>query len=96
MSEWQHAQLDVSEGLAQIHVFSMKKKGPAGDVDFRITIREFATPPPGQFVRFFAEADKQVNQKSVPIVPFGWGNSIFSALSDCLRMIREFPYEGDA
>ena len=95
MADWQHAQQDASEVLAQIHVFSMKKKGPSGEVDFRITIKEYAVPPPGQFVRFFAEADKQVNQKAVPIVPFGWGNSIFSALSDCMRTIRQFPYEAE-
>jgi len=38
MADWQHAQQDASEVLAQIHVFSMKKKGPSGEVDFRITI----------------------------------------------------------
>ena len=96
MAEWQHAQQEVSETLAQLHFFSIKKKGSGGEVDFRITIKEYASPPPGQYVRFFAEADKQVNQNSVPIFPFGWGNSLFSALSDCLRMIREFPYEGNA
>jgi hypothetical protein len=95
LSDWYHLQQDVSEGLSQLHVFSMKKKAKAGEVQFQITVREYATPPPGQHVRFFAEADKQVNQKTLPIVPSGWGNSVFTALADCLRMIRQFPYEGE-
>jgi hypothetical protein len=46
-------------------------------------------------VRFFAEADKQVNQQSAPLLPSGWGDSLWEALEGCLRMIRQFPYEGD-
>ncbi len=95
MSEWHYAQTDRSEELAQLHFFSMKKCEQGGEVDFRITVKEFAVPPPGQFVCFFAEADKPVNQKTTPIVPSGWGDSLLKALSDCLRMIRQFPYEGD-
>jgi hypothetical protein len=52
---------------------------------------ELAVPPPGQFVRFFAQADKPVNQKVAPFLPTGWGNSLLDALSDCTRVIREFP-----
>lgn len=96
MSEWDYAQADRSEELAQLHFFSTKKKREhGGEVEFRITIKEFAVPPPGQFVRFFAEADKSVNQHTAPIVPCGWGDSLAKALSDCMRMIRQFPYEGE-
>jgi hypothetical protein len=63
-------------------------------VPFRITIKEFAAPPPGQRLRFFAEADKPVNQKTASFVPCGWGNTLFNALGDCMRLIRQFPYEG--
>jgi hypothetical protein len=35
-----------------------------------------------------------VNQKMAAFVPCGWGPSIFSALGDCVRLIRQFPYEG--
>jgi hypothetical protein len=44
-------------------------------------------------VRFFAQADKYVNQKLAPFLPTGWGNSLLDALSDCTRRIREFPCE---
>ena len=94
MSDWQYAQINPSEELAQLHFFSVKKLEPQGPVQFRITIKEFASPPPGQFVRFFAEADKPVNQNTAPIVPSGWGESLFKALADCLRIMRQFPYEG--
>lgn len=96
MVEWRYAQTDRSEELAQLYFFSIKKRQPGGDVDFRITVREFAAPPPGQHLRFFAEADKQVNQKTAPFLPSGWGDSVMKALADCLRLIREFPYEGGA
>lgn len=95
MSEWHFAQDDRAEELAQLHSFSMKKRQPGGEVLFRITVKEFAVPPPGQFVRFFAEADKPVNQKTAPFIPSGWGDSVFKALADCLRLIRQFPYEAE-
>lgn len=95
MSEWVYIQADSAEQLMQLHYFSIIKKQPAGEVVFAITVKEFAVPPPGQRVRFFAEADKQVNQKSGAFVPCGWGNTLFSALGDCVRLIRQFPYEGE-
>jgi len=95
MSEWVYIQADPAEQLMQLHNFSIVKKQPAGSVTFSITVKEFAVPPPGQRVRFFAEADKQVNQKAGAFVPCGWGNTLFSALGDCVRLIRQFPYDGE-
>jgi hypothetical protein len=93
MSEWPYLQKDTAEELAQLHFFSVTKRQESGDVLFRITVKEFASPPPGQRLRFFAEADKAVNQKTASFIPCGWGNSVFAALGDCLRLIRQFPYE---
>ena len=95
MSDWIHIQANPGEQLSQLHQFSMVKPQASGDVTFNITVREFAVPPPGQRLRFYAEADKAVNQKTAAIVPCGWGPSLFSALGDCVRLIRQFPYEGD-
>lgn len=95
MSDWHYAHTNKAEELAQLHFFSMKKTQPGGEVSFRITVKEFAAPPPGLTVRFFAEADKAVNQKIAPMVPFGWGDSVRSALTECMKMIRQFPYEGE-
>lgn len=95
MTDWHYCHTNSAEELAQLHFFSMKKVQPGGAVSFRITIKEFAAPPPGLAVRFFAEADKQVNQKIAPLVPFGYGDSLRSALAECMRMIRQFPYEGE-
>lgn len=94
MSDWQYAQSDRNEELAQIHSFSMKKTEGGKTVEFRITVKEYAVAPQGHSLRFFAEADKPVNQKTVPVLPSGWGDSLLKALADCLRMIRQFPYEG--
>jgi hypothetical protein len=95
VADWQFAQADRSEELAELHLFSMKKHQAGGDVNFRITVREYASPPPGQHLRFFAEADKRVNQRAAPILPCGWGDSVLEALSGCLRLIRQFPFEGE-
>jgi hypothetical protein len=93
VSDWKFAQKSPTEELAQLHLFSFKKCHGKGETEFVITVREFAVPPPGQHVRFFAQADKYVNQKLAPFLPTGWGNSLLDALSDCTRRIREFPCE---
>lgn len=95
MNDWRFAQKDPSEELAILHHFSFKKLQSGLEITFLITVKEFVTPPKGQFARFFAQADKEVNQKTAPILPTGWGTSLLDALSDCTRMIRDFPYEGE-
>ena len=96
MNDWKFAQKSQNEELAQLHTFSFKKCHGVGNTEFLITVREFAAPPPGQHFRFFAQADKQVNQKVAPFLPSGWGNSVLEALNGCTRMIREFPCEEEA
>ena len=93
MSEWTFAQTQPSEELAQLHFFSVKKCQPDGDIEFIITVKEYVDR--NQYhMRFFTEADKQTNQKSAPFTPFGWGESLLQALSECVRAIHRFPYEG--
>jgi hypothetical protein len=95
MSDWVYLQATPGEKLMRLHHFSIVKEQSASNVTFAITVKEFAVPPPGQRVRFYAEADKAVNQRTASFVPCGWGDSIFSALGDCVRLIRQFPYEGE-
>ena len=90
-----HMQTNPAEELALLHVFTMKKLQRGGDVAFRITVKEYALPPVGQRLRFFAEADKLVNQKTAPLLPSGWGDSVEEALDGCLRLIRQFSYDGE-
>lgn len=94
LSDWKFAQKDVSEELALLHSYSMKKYQNGRDISFVITVREFAAPPKEQYARFFAQADKFVNQNTAPLLPTGWGNSLLDALCACAKMIRDFPYEG--
>jgi hypothetical protein len=96
VNDWKFAQKSQNEELAQLHTFSFKKCHGDGNTEFRITVREFAAPPPGQHFRFFAQADKHVNQKLAPLLPSGWGNSVLEALNGCTRMIREFPCEQES
>jgi hypothetical protein len=95
MSDWVYIHAEPGEQLMQLHHFSIVKQQPGRDILFHITVKEFAAPPPGQRLRFYAEADKALNQKSASFVPCGWGTNIFSALGDCVRLIRQFPYEGE-
>lgn len=93
MSDWQFAQKDPSDQLTQLHFFSIIKTEPEGEIPFRITIREHATPQ-ARGMHFFAEADKQTNQNTAPYTPSGWGPSLTEALSKCIDSIHRFPYEG--
>lgn len=94
--DWQYAQQNREEQLAQVHFFTMKKLAEGREIDFQITVKEFAAAPAGHHGRFFAQADRRVNQKSGAFIPSGWGDSVLKALSDCMRLIREFPYEDES
>jgi hypothetical protein len=93
MSDWDFVTKVPSEQLARLHFFTMKKPHPSGPVEMRITVTEYALPEiPAQ--RFFAQTDLELNQKTAPFRPVGWGETLMSALSECLRNIRKFEYEG--
>jgi hypothetical protein len=93
MEEWAYAQAKASEKLARLHYFSVVKKQDAAEIEFTITVKEYATPPDGR-MRYFALADKQTNQESAPYTPCGWGETLLSALSDCIMEMHRFPYQG--
>ena len=95
MKEWGFAQTHVSEELAQLHYFSMKKHQAGAEIEFVITVKEFITPQEPT-MHFFAQADKETNQKTAPYRPCGWGKTMLEALSECVRAIHRFPYEGQA
>ncbi len=89
MADWHYAQNDPSEELAQLHWFSMKKRQPDGDVEFVITVKEYVERN-AQSMRFYATADKTVNQELGPFTPFGWGETLLGALSECMTVIRSY------
>ena len=93
MSDWKYAQRDPSETLAQLHYFSVRKKHASGEIEARITVQEFATPEIGA-LQFFAMADIELNQKTAKFKPSGWSNTLLGALSECLKNLRKFEYEG--
>ena len=92
MAEWVYAQTDAAEELGQHHYFTVQKRQPDGEVEFVITVKEFAVRN-RLHMQFYAQADKEVNQKTAAFLPFGWGDSLLNALGECLRIIREHPYE---
>jgi hypothetical protein len=94
MNDWGYAQNHPEEQLARMHHFSMLKIQPEGNVEFTITVKEFFTPKDGALA-FFAQADKQTNQKVAPYTPSGWGRSLLAALEECIREINRFPYYGE-
>ena len=92
MAEWTFAQADAADELAQIHLFSINKRQGDQVIEFRITVKEYATPN-HLSMRFYAEADKETNQKTATYRPIGWGQTLLEALSGCVRGIQRFPYE---
>jgi hypothetical protein len=93
MSDWGYAQTDPRQQLSQLHLFSVKKLDGEKEIEMTITVKETFTPEMGT-LRYFAQADKQINQKTAPYTPTGWGKTLFEALSACIREINRFPYEG--
>ena len=93
MNDWTFAQRHPSEELAMLHHFSVKKSQDGKQIDFTIIVREYAKPN-AQNMMFFAQADKQTNQKTAPFTPCGWGDTMLKALSDCIQSLSRFPYEG--
>ena len=94
MAEWQLIETQPSDEFAQLHWFSLKRYQGDQSVEFRIAVYEYATRNKLS-MRFFAQADKQVNQKTAPFTPFGWGPTLLEALSECVKSIYRFPYEGE-
>ncbi len=94
MAEWTFAQTQPSDELAQLHFYSINKRDGERTVEFRITVREYATPNHLN-MRFFAEVDKQTNQKTASYTPCGSGQTLLQALADCANAIHRFPYEGE-
>jgi hypothetical protein len=92
MSAWAFVQTDPSEKLAKLHLFSVMKRQGDREVEFRITVREYATPQP-RGMHFFADTDKQVNQSVAPFTPYGWGSSLSQALAECMKNIARFPFD---
>lgn len=95
MNELGYVQSHPREQFARMHFFSMKKLQDGAEIDMTITVREFFTPPIGA-LQFFAQADKQTNQKIAPYTPSGWGSTLRDALVACVREINRFPYQAES
>jgi len=90
MNDWGYAQRDPSEQLARLHHFSVQKETPSGPSEFVITVYEYFTPKDPALL-FFAQANRQTNQKVAPYTPTGWGRTLLEALDVCIREIQRFP-----
>jgi hypothetical protein len=93
-SDWSYGQSDPSQRLARLHFFSVMKPYPGGEVEITITVKEFVAPP-DPAMPFFAQADKQINQKVAPYTPSGWGKTLLEALLECTKEVNRFPYQGE-
>jgi len=92
MADWRYVQRDPSEALARLHFFAITKKHASGEIEARITVKEFATPDTPD-LQFFAMADIELNQKTLKFQPVGWSETLMGALAECLRNLRRFEYE---
>ena len=93
VEDWKFVEKDPSEALARLHFFSVKKKHASGEVEARITVKEFASAKTTD-MKFFAVADLELNQKTMKFQPCGWAETLTGALTECLRNVRRFEYEG--
>jgi hypothetical protein len=93
MNDWGFAQTDPSQKLARLHLFSVVKVQDGKEIEFTITVKEYAMPV-DPAAPFFAQADKQTNQSVAPYTPSGWGGSVYEALSRCVKEVHRFPYQG--
>jgi hypothetical protein len=92
MEDWKFAQRDPSERLAKLHHFSITKKHACGEIEAIITVKEFATAKTSD-LKFYAQAEIELNQKTLKFKPFGWGETLLGALAECIRNLRKFDYE---
>jgi hypothetical protein len=92
MEDWKFAQKDHSEALAKLHFFCVTKKHAGGELEARITVKEFATYKTTD-MKFYATADIELNQKTLKFQPFGWHETLLGALAECMRNMRRFEYE---
>jgi hypothetical protein len=92
MNDWGYAQGHPDEEFARLHLFSMKKQQGGAAIEFTITVKEFITPK-DPALKFFAQADKQTNQRTAPFTPSGWGQTLLTALEECVKAIQRFPYQ---
>ena len=94
MAEWEYAQGRPEDRLAKIDTYSVVTLQNGREIEFQITMREYVTPK-DPVMKFFAQSNRQTNQKTMPFTPTGWGTTLLKALSDCITAIHKFPYEGD-
>jgi len=92
VEDWKFVEKDPSEALAKLHFFSIKKKHASGEVEARITVKEFASAKTSD-MKFFAQVDVALNQKTASFHPCGWHETLMGALTECLRNLRKFDYE---
>jgi hypothetical protein len=78
--------------LARLSYFSVMKQQDGAEIEFIITVKEYAVPTDRR-MHFFALADKQTNQDGTPYTPCEWGETLISALSDCIRELHRFSYQ---
>jgi len=92
MEAWKYIEAGRAFELTKLHYYSVKKKQSSGTVEFRITVRESGIPETTDMA-FYAEADKETNQKVAPFIPCGWGKTLEEALRLCMLNIQRFDYE---
>jgi hypothetical protein len=92
LEDWKYVDAEPEERLCRVEHFGIRKQWSGGEVEFVISVREYREPP-DPAMRYFAQADKTTNQRSAPYTPSGWGPNLSTALWECIKAIRKFPYE---
>jgi hypothetical protein len=92
LRDWQYIEAEAAEQFCRIEYFSLKKLQDGQEIEFTVAVKEYLQPP-DPAMRFFAQADKAINQQAAPYTPCGWGPNLSTALWECMQGIRKFPYQ---
>ena len=93
MSDWTFVETTAGESLCRVEHFGIHKEQDGRKIEFQIAVREYINPP-DKAMKYYAETDKQTNQRTAAYTPCGWGTTLSQALWECIGVIRRFPYEG--
>jgi hypothetical protein len=82
-NDWQYAKLIRESSWPGCHLFPLRRLQGEVEIEMIIHSKGDVTPTPGGAMQFFAQAEKQTNQKVGPYTPSAWGRDARRPLSVC-------------
>ena len=80
------------EALAKLHFFSVSEETMRPGKLRRGSRSRNLRPPKMSEMQFFAQADIQLNQKTMKFHPCGWSETLMGALAECMREFAQVRF----